>query len=253
VELEIKKLRKIIYTLLSIQHTKRRYIVVMTHKKIIKEAGWKYLLLALGAFTGLGLEAVHAYGWEPIAFGAKSFWDYTTWQAVLHWVITCFTWVAVGYLLVHIAKDKLGFDIWEKGHKMKHWQVIAVLFGITLSLVISYIGWDGFKVVKELQANGVVKFIFQYIYYMVETVLFLLIIVFGQKAVELWTKKRNVPWGGIICGLTWGIAHLVSRGVFDIENGMLSAISGLMFGAAYLLTNRDIKKSWFVLFFMFVL
>jgi len=47
--------------------------------------------------------------------------------------------------------------------------------------------------------------------------------------------------------------HLVSRGIFDIENGVLGAILGFMFGAAYLLTNRDIKKSWLILYLMFAL
>lgn len=223
----------------------------MTHE--IKEAGWKYLLLSLGIFLGIALEGVHAYGWEPIVFGADTFRDYTTWQAVLHWVITCLTWIAVGYLLIRIAKDKLGFPIWKKGEPMKRWQFIAALAGIVLSLIISYLSWGGFKLIKEFQSNGLIKFIFQYLYYMVETGMFLLIIVFGQKAFEIWTKRRNVPWGGIICGLSWGIAHFISRGFFDIENGILSTVSGFMFGAAYLFTNRDIKKSWLILFFMFAL
>lgn len=225
----------------------------MTQEKIIKEVGWKYLLLSLSAFLGLALEAVHAYGWEPMVFGAETFRDYATWQAVLHWVITCFTWVVVGYLLVYIAKNKLGFDIWVKAAKMKKWQLIAALLGIVLSLVISYFSWDGFKVIKEFQSKGFIKFTFQYIYYMVETGMFLLIIVFGQRAFEIWTKKCNVPWGGIICAFTWGIVHLVSRGIFDIENGVLSTVSGFLFGAAYLLANRDIKKSWLILFLMFSL
>ena len=225
----------------------------MAIREVKKDAGWKYLLLSLGAFLGLALEGVHAFGWEPIVYGRLTFREYAMWQAILHWVVTYFTWIAVGYLLVRVAKNKLGFDIWAKQEKMKYWQLIAACLGIILSIVISYISWDGFKVIKEFQSNGLVRFIFQYVYYMVETAMFLLIIVFGQKAFEIWTKKRNIPWGGIICGLTWGAVHIISRGVFDVENGVFSTIIGFMFGAAYLLANRDIKKSWLILFFMFVL
>ena len=217
---------------------------------LTKEAGWKYLLLALGAFMGLALEVVHFYGWEPLVYG-KPFSEWSVLQSIFHWIITCLTWLGATYLLILTAKNKLGFDIFAKGEKMKLWQVFTVLFGIILSLVISYIAWNGFKAIKEFNYNGLPKFIFQYIYYMVETVLFLLIIVFGQKAFELWTKKRNVPWGGIICGLTWGISHLISRGHFDIQNGLLTTLSGFLFGAAYLFTNRDFKKSWSILFLMF--
>lgn len=225
----------------------------MTNSSVKKEAGWKYLLLSIGAFLGISLEAVHAFGWEPILYGGITFQEYATWQAVLHWVITYFTWAVAGYLLIRTAKYRLEFDIWAKGEKMRLWQLLAVLFGIILSATISYFSWDGFKVIKEFTNLGLVKFFFQYIYYMVETAMFLLIIVFGQKAMEIWTKNRDVPWGGIICGLTWGIVHLVSRGIFDIENGVLGAILGFMFGAAYLLTNRDIKKSWLILYLMFAL
>lgn len=41
----------------------------MAHERIIKEMGWKYILLSVGAFLRLTLEAVHAYGLEPIVFG----------------------------------------------------------------------------------------------------------------------------------------------------------------------------------------
>jgi hypothetical protein len=214
-------------------------------------SGWKYLLLSLGTFMGLALEAVHAW-WEQLIYRIPPS-DFSVWQIIIHWVITCLTWVGVAYLLIRIAKNKLGFDIFAKGEKMKLWQLLAVLLGIILSLLISYLAWNGFKIIKEFNHNGLLKFIFQYIYYMVETLLFLLIIVFGQKAFEIWTKKRNVPWGGIICGLTWGIAHIISRGHFDIQNGVLSTLLGFLFGAAYVLTNRDLKKSWSILFLMFIL
>ena len=226
---------------------------VLINNGVKKEAGWKYFLLSLGAFFGISLEAVHAFGWEPIVYGGITFKEYTTWQVILHWVITYFTWAAVGYLLIRIAKNRLGFNIWAKGDKMKHWQLVAALLGIVLSFAMKYFIWNGFKVIKEFQSNGFLLFVFQYIYYTIETAMFLLIIVFGQKAFEIWTKKRNVPWGGIICGLTWGMMHLVSRGVFDIKNCVLYTTLGFLFGAAYLLANRDIKKSWVILYFMFVL
>lgn len=120
----------------------------MTNSSVKKEAGWKYLLLSIGAFLGISLEAVHAFGWEPILYGGITFQEYATWQAVLHWVITYFTWAVAGYLLIRTAKYRLEFDIWAKGEKMRLWQLLAVLFGIILSATISYFSWDGFKAWK---------------------------------------------------------------------------------------------------------
>ncbi|MDR1704265.1 MAG: hypothetical protein LBS19_06225 [Clostridiales bacterium] len=226
----------------------------MSNNGVVRKSGWKYLLLSLGAFFGLASEVIHMYGWEPFVFGNISWRDYSAFQSLIHWVITCVTWIIVGFLLIRAARNKLNFDIFVKGDSMKGWQLVAALFGVALSVTMSYLDWGTFKIIGEFQSkNSIPKFLFQHLYYIVETGMFLLIIVFGQKAFEIWTKKENIPWGGIICGLTWGAAHLISRGYFDVANGVISTLNGFLFGAAYLLTNRDIRKSWVILFLMFTM
>ena len=80
--------------------------------------------------------------------------------------------------------------------------------------------------------------------------LFLLIIVFGQKACEVWFRRSGIPYGGIICGLTWGLAHAFTK---DLGTGLLGVIVGFAMGGGYLLVNRDLKKAYGMLFLMFVL
>lgn len=60
----------------------------------------------------------------------------------------------------------------------------------------------------------------------------------------------NVPYGGIILVITWGVAHFFTKG---IETGIVCMISGFAFGSVYLLVNRDIRKAFPVLLIMFVL
>lgn len=93
------------------------------------------------------------------------------------------------------------------------------------------------------------KFIFQYIYYFFETFLFSLIIIFGQRACEIWFKRENIPYGGIVLALTWGIGHILSKGSLTV--GLLSALGGFLFGAAYLIVGRDYRKTLPLLFIMF--
>ena len=64
-------------------------------------------------------------------------------------------------------------------------------------------------------------------------------------------QKRNVPWGGIACAVTWGLGHILSKG--SLDTGLLSAFSGFMFRAVYLVVNRGIRKAYVFLFLMFVL
>ena len=118
------------------------------------------------------------------------------------------------------------------------------------SLIISYMSWNGSKVIKEFYANGLIKFIFQYIYYFFETILIVFILIFGQKAFETWFHKENIPYGGIIVAITWGVAHFFTK---DILTGLICIISGLAFGSVYLLVNRDIRKAFPILWIMFVL
>ena len=216
--------------------------------KNIKE-GFFDLLMVLIAFAGLGFEAVLAFMIEPLLYGCdmKS-WSVT--QNVIHWIITCIVWGLTGFLVIRLAKRFEDFDIFKKGKKMKRWQWLLVILIIIFSLIISYIDWNGSKVLKEFNANGPVKFVFQYIYYCFEVVLVTLILIFGQLAFEKWFKRKNIPYGGIVVALTWGIAHIFTKNLYV---GIITMISGLAFGSVYLLTNRDIKISYVILWFMFVL
>lgn len=213
-----------------------------------KESGMGYFLLALAAFAGIGLEIALAFGIEPILYGV-SMKEWTDLQAILHWVMTCILWGAASFGIVLFAKKKYAFDIFQKGTKMAVWQWLLILLFIIGFLCISYFDWDGSKVMKEFYANGPVKFIFQYIYYIFETILVTLILVFGQIAFEKWFHKQNIPYGGIIVAITWGIGHFFTK---DIITGIVTMLSGLAFGSVYLLTNRDIRKTYPILWIMFV-
>lgn len=219
-------------------------------EKITHVKGINYLCLALFAFAGLGVEVIYAFLLEPIIYG-QQLADWNVSQLIMHWIITCITWGVITYVILKFSKHKYGFDIFISKGKVKTWQWLCILLCIAFSLYVSYLDWNGFKVVKEFQHNGMLKFIFQYIYYVFETALFTLILVYGQKAFELWFKKKSIPYGGIILGLTWGLAHVFTKGSLSI--GLLSALGGFTYGIAYLLVNRDIKKTFPIIFIMFIL
>lgn len=214
-----------------------------------EERGLNFLLLALLAFAGIGLEVVLAFGIEPVVYGgAMSQWS--DMQIILHWVFTCILWCCTSVGIIRLAKVKYGFDLFQKGTKMAVWQWGVIVVLVIGSLILSYISWNGSKVVKEFYANGPVRFVFQYIYYVFEVVLVTLILVFGQKAFEKWFHKNNIPYGGIIVAITWGIGHFFTK---DFLTGILTMISGLAFGSVYLLVNRDIRKAYPIMWIMFVL
>lgn len=213
-----------------------------------KVKGMDYFGLALYAFGGLGLELVLGFWIEPFIYGGPMN-EWGTWQCIIHWTLTCILWGLVAKWVIKEAKQKYGFDLFEKTEQLRPWQWGAIGGAIIFALAITYWDWQGFKVVEEFVRKGMVKGVFQYIYYLFETVLICLIIIFGQKACEVWFKKTMIPYGGIICALTWGLGHILSKG--SIFAGLFTAVGGFLFGSVYLLVNRKAKLTFIIVFIMF--
>lgn len=215
-----------------------------------KLTGMECITSALTAFGGLGLEMLLGFVIEPVVYGVPM-QEFNTLQHILHWVLTCAIWGAVSVWLIRDVKKKCGWDMMVKGEPVKPWQWAVITAGCILAVFIVSMNWNGLKIIEEFKSNGPLLFLFQYIYYAFEVLLFMLIIVFGQKAFELWFKRENIPYGGIVCGLTWGLAHILTKA--SLSTGLWGLLLGFLMGSAYLLTNRDIKKTYIVLFILFVL
>jgi hypothetical protein len=214
-----------------------------------KITGADYLYLALYAFAGIGLELI-LVGVTESLFGV-SLKTYTTSQHIIHWVVICIIWLIVGIFLINLASKKYDFNLWENKSNLKGWQYIGVAICLVVSIASHYVDWEGFKPLLEFQRLGMLKFIFQYIYYLFETFLISQIVIFGQKACEKWFKNETIPYGGIVLALTWGLMHIVSKG--SVAIGLLSAFGGFLYGAAYLVVGKDYKKALPLMYLMFVL
>lgn len=154
-------------------------------------------------------------------------------------------------ILTKVSKGKYGFDYWDYADKMEKTDWINALILVLLSVATSSYLWKGLKVYKEFYNLGLLKFIFQYIYYFAETALVLLIIIFGQKAGELKFSNGNFPWGGILLGLTWGLVHALTKGQLII--GLYGLISGILYGTMYLVTKKNIRIAYPLITCMFIL
>lgn len=214
-----------------------------------KITGGDYLSLALYAFMGLGMEVLYAYLLEPVLYGVPM-QEFSDIQTILHWILTCATWGLFAYVLIRKSGEKYQFPLLERGKAVRIWQLALCAALVFLAFLVDYMTWDGFKVYLEWERRGTLLFLFQYIYYAFETGLFLLIIVFGQKACEVWFGRPDFPYGGIICGMTWGLAHIFTK---DLLTGMLGLVLGFAMGSVYLLMGRDLRKAYGALFLMFVL
>ncbi len=214
------------------------------------KGGFIFLLLALLAFAGLGLEMLTAFLIEPFIYG-HSLDDFTTTQYIVHWIVICVIWGISAFLLLFFAKKKMNFDIFKSRENIKILNWILCFALLAISIIISIIDWNGFKPAKEFIYNGWLKFIFQYIYYVFETALVILIVIFGQEAGEKWFKSVKIPYGGILAGLTWGLVHMLTKG--DILVGLWGGALSILFGIVYLLAKKNIRIAFPFILLMFIL
>lgn len=219
-------------------------------KSFFKSESYQYFEYAMLAFAGLGLEVLYAFGVEPLLYG-HSMNEFTTAECIIHWTVTILTWLLVAYLIVKSAKKNLGFQLKGTDSKWTLSGIIASCILVGLMLFINYVDVGSLKIIHEFHRLGILKFIFQHLYYLAEVVLFTLIIVFGQNSLEQLFRKKNVPYGGIIVGLTWGLAHWFTKG--SIWIGLEGLVLGFLFGAIYLFLGRDFKKTYIVLALTFVI
>ena len=220
--------------------------------------GLDFLSYGLEIFGFIGFELLLAYGIEYNVYG-YDFKQFTMGQSILHWVLTCAVWLFGAWYVVRECAKKSGVDLLKNlkeksliqgAKEMSALQWIMLIVGTVLCLISTWIDWDGSKFLTELSRRGVL-FPFQYMYYFVEVIMVLLIIVFGQYAFEKWFKNDKIPYGGILVALTWGLGHWLTKG--SLYAGIYTAIGGFVFGSAYLLTRRNMKLSYLFLCIMFIL
>ncbi len=217
----------------------------MENKKI---TGFDYLWIALYACAGFAFELILVNIENMIGIDIK---NNTVMPNIIHWLITIIGWILIGMFILKLGKKTTNFDIWEHKEKIKAWQYIALILCFVVNIIVKYMDWNGFKVIIEWNNRGPLLFLFQYLYYLTEGFLISIVIVFGQKAFESWFHNDKIPFGGIILGLTWGIAHIISKG--SITTGLLSAGAGFLFGTSYLLVNKDYRKALPIITLLFIL
>ena len=217
----------------------------MNEKKI---SGFDYLWCALYACAGFALELLLVQIENIIGINTS---QYTPAQNIIHLLITTALWIAAGFLVIYIGKRTTGFQILAIKAQMKPWQYFAIAICFVVNLIAKCLDWGGFKPYLEFTRLGLTAFIFQYIYYMAEGFLISLVIVYAQKACETWFKNDKLPYGGIILGLTWGVAHILSKG--SVLVSVLAVIAAFLFGAAYVFVNKDYRKALPIIILLFIL
>lgn len=212
-----------------------------------REVKWtKYLWLSLLSFGAFMLEYFSVFVIESIILHVD-IWNYTTNSRSVHCMIMAFMWAVVIAALLIFSQKRFHFPLRKNREdklSLKNWFIAsACLIGCK---ILTFIDWHTLKVVGEAQGKNTYQFCAQYLYYIFEVMLVLLIILYGQKAIETLLKKESpIPFGGMILAVTWGAFHFVSRGVgLEIWNGISTMIFSVLSGVMYLRLNKKCLYSY---------
>lgn len=214
---------------------------------MVREVKWtKYLWMSLLSFGAFMLEYLSIFVIEVLILHVD-IQNYTTHQRSIHCIIMAFMWAFFIGAFLLFSRKRYHFPV--RGNNkdkisLKNWIVAFVcLIGCKM---MTFIDWHTLKIIGEAQGKTVFQFCAQYLYYIFEVALIVLIIIYGQKAIEALLKKESpIPFGGIILAMTWGAFHFVSRGVgLEIWNGISTMIFSVLSGVMYIRLNRKYLYSY---------
>ena len=197
---------------------------------------WEFLYLTLYAFAGFGVELILVW-LEGLIPG----WGAAEWQNCLYWAVTALIWGVLCVKLGQWAQKKTGFN-WrhntpEPGEKRLLWALGCTAAAIGLSAWV----WGGFKPSIDLERLGWLQLCFQWVYYLFEARLMMLLICFGQRFGESLGGKPYIPWGGVALALTWGLVHVLTQGA---STAVYAAGTALLYGGIYLFALHNAKLAY---------
>ncbi|WP_295745103.1 hypothetical protein [uncultured Oscillibacter sp.] len=95
--------------------------------------------------------------------------------------------------------------------------------------------------IRELFTGYPLYTIRNIIYFPLEVLLMMQLLVHSQAAGELLTKRSSVPWGAFALFLLWGLPHILWRGFSD---GIVSALRAFIYSIPFYASGKNIRTSY---------
>lgn len=225
-----------------------------------KEKNGPFLVLGIMGFVGFLLEFVIAIV-EMTAFGMSmgDMANTSPFEIYRHWILTYVIWVVCAYILHRIAKAKYGFNMFSFKGEVSAKSALIILVMCALHIVYATYSWgwqlkpyaEYLNMESTFPGFGLPSIALQLAYYFFEAMLMMMIVAFGQEFGERKFAKKNIPWGGILLALTWGLFHMVTK--FSLETAISCSVIAVYFGVCYLLLKKNAICSWLLFFVVYTL
>lgn len=200
-----------------------------------------FLWLALYAFAGFSLELLLGLVSSGLSLAVNA-------------GLTAILWSVVSIFLIHYAKSRFNFDVFSISRPLENKKLILIICLVFSVIVVSTIGFGGFKPVVEFNGElkkSIIAFIFRLFYYFAECSLIVLVIAFGQKFFESqFGLSERFPSGGLLLAITWGLIHFLLQ---RVSGGLYTIFFSVVAGCIYLLCQKDIRWTYLFVAIAFIL
>ena len=234
----------------------------MGNERIV-ESGWRYILVAIIVFLLLAADLLSTLVGKMIdgrPLSDPSVWSINWYATVCTFLCSVIIWCVSGTLVVRWLRIRGALD---RVLNVRMERRIVPFFLVVIIILAAISWWESSgsgaifpSVLGEYRAfehrypgYGLTVTLFQHLYYILESVMVLLVIALFQRAGEFWTERGNVPWGGIGLTLTWGLAHLSSH-----PEGLLPVVLiALILGLGFVAVRKSVLPAFAIVYLVFVL
>jgi len=224
------------------------------------ERGGRYAGAAIALFVVLGLDVLSLFVGKLLdgrGLGEPGVWPNHWYATVGMFLCSVTMWIVAAALVVRWARRRGRLDAlvgtrWDRG------VLLAVLVGVVLLLALAYLESAGslsLSLIREYRGfehrypgRGALVTAFQYLYYLLESLMVVLLMAMWQRAGEIWTGRVWVPWGGVGLALTWGVAHFATHpagAVFVVP-------TALVYGGVFVGARKSVVPTLAAVYFSFI-
>lgn len=113
----------------------------------------------------------------------------------------------------------------------RDWLIIFFVAMGSISIGVSNYVYIGMKplIIREFFSGYLLYSIRNILYYPLEVLLMLELLIYAQRAGECLTKKSDIPWGALALFFLWGMPHLFH----GFEDGIVSALHAFIYAIPF--------------------
>lgn len=138
------------------------------------------------------------------------------------------------------------------GHLVgKDWLIFFFVVMCGISMAVRNYLYAGMKplFIREFFSGYPLYTIRNIIYYPLEILLMLELLIYAQRAGEYLTKKAGIPWGALALFFLWGLPHLVH----GFEDGIVSALNAFVYVIPFYASGKKAKVSYVSMLILWLL